>query len=78
MAASQLSINISDEALQQISEAVGDRSAEQLKALGDDGSLLLKKIALDYIKVVQKNLKQIQQIEYNAKLLKQKTSYWIF
>lgn len=72
MAASQLSINISDEALQQISEAVGDRSAEQLKALGDDGSLLLKKIALDYIKVVQKNLKQIQQIEQNAKLLKQK------
>lgn len=66
------SISINKEILQQISNEIGDRTAEELKALGDDQSLLLKKIALDYLQIVEQNKEKIQLIEANEKALKQK------
>lgn len=70
--ASELNINVSQSTLDKISEKVGDRLVDELKNIGDDGQLLLKKIALDFITQVQKNLSLIQQAERNALLLKQK------
>lgn len=68
----ELNINISQAALDQIVEEVGNRTTEQLKNIGDDGQLLLKKVSLDFVQEVQKNLEKIQEAERNALLLKQK------
>lgn len=65
-------ININNEALERIAEQIGDRTAEELKEIGDDQSLLLKKIALDYLTVVKNNTEKIKLIEDNEKKLKQK------
>ena len=68
----ELNINISQATLDEIAEILGDRMADQLKNIGDDGELLLKRIALDFVQQVQKNLQKIQQAEKDAYLLKQK------
>lgn len=68
----ELDISISQATLDRITEEVGERTAEQLKNIGDDGELLLKKIALDFVQQIQKNLQKIQEAERNAFLLKQK------
>lgn len=68
----ELNINISQAALDEIAKEVGNRMTEQLKTIGDDGELLLKKVALNFIQQVQKNLMIIQEAEKNAFLLKQK------
>lgn len=65
-------IDIKPEALNQISQEIGNRAADELKAIGDDSYLLLKQIALKYIKVVQKYINIINKIEKDALLLKQK------
>lgn len=65
-------LNINSDVLNEVSDEIGNRSAEELKLIQDDASLLLKKIALDYISVVNKHIKLIQKIENDALLLKQK------
>lgn len=66
------SISINKEILQQISNEIGDRTAEELKEIGDNQSLFLKKIALDYLQVVEKNREKIKIIEDTEKKLKEK------
>lgn len=65
-------ITINQEALNQISDKIGNRTVEQLKKIGDDQSLLLKKIALNFLNAVEKNLERIKAIEDTEKKLKQK------
>lgn len=66
------SISINKKILQQISNEIGDRTAEELKEIGDNQSLFLKKIALDYLQVVEKNKEKIKIIEDTEKKLKEK------
>ena len=66
------SISINKQILQEISNEIGDRTAEELKNIGDNQSLLLKKIALDYLQVVEKNKEKIKIIEETEKRLKEK------
>ena len=65
-------ITINQEALDKISNEIGNRTAEQLKDIGDDQSLLLKKIALNFLTSVEENLERIKVIEDMEKKLKQK------
>lgn len=65
-------ININEGALNSIAEEIGNKTVEQLKVLGDDQSLLLKKIALDYLTSVKNNMDKIKLIEENQKKLKEK------
>lgn len=64
-----LQINISEETLQRIDDEVNGRTAEELKAYGDDNTLLMKKYSLDFIRQVNDNLEKIRTIEqYNYKI----------
>jgi len=65
-------IVIDKKTLEEISNEIGDRTAEELKSIGDDQSLLLKKIALRFLESVEQNLEKIKLIEDNAKQLKDK------
>lgn len=64
-------ITINREALNKISEEIGDRTAQELKSIGDDQSLLLKQIALRFLESVEKNLQKIKIVEERAKRLKE-------
>ena len=66
------SLSIDKKILQQITEEIGDRTVEELKNIGDEQSLLLKKIALDYLQAVEENKEKIIAIEEKEKLLRQK------
>lgn len=63
-------IQISQETIDNIQNEIDNRTAQELKQIGDDAALLMKKVALDFIKQLQKNLKDIQRVESDAKKLK--------
>lgn len=65
-------IEINQSALDAIAQEVANRTVEELKTVGDDGVLLLKKIAFDFLSVVQQNLDKIKLIESYQLKLKQK------
>lgn len=65
-------IKVSDGAIEQIANLIGDKSAEELKKLGDDGSLLMKKYALDFIEVIKASQEEIMQLEQTALSLRNK------
>lgn len=65
-------IKVSDGAIEQIANLIGDKSAEELKKLGDDGSLLMKKYALDFIEVIKASQEEITQLEQTALSLRNK------
>lgn len=65
-------IYISEQVLNDIEEQVQNRTTQELLNIGDNANLLLKKIAADFIKVLQKNLKNIKEFQDNAKKLKTK------
>lgn len=67
-----LNLTIDNSALDKISELIGERTAEELKNIGDDQSLLLKQIALKFLRVVEQNMQYITTIENYEKQLKQK------
>ena len=66
-----INITINREALDKISEEIGDKTAQELKSIGDDQSLLLKQIALRFLESVEKNLQKIKIVENRAKRLKE-------
>ena len=61
----------SEETIKQVSEEIAGRTAEELKKEGDEQTLYMKKIALDFIQVVNTHIEKIQIIESNALRLKQ-------
>lgn len=65
-------ITVSQQTLNEIAELVGDRTAEELKAIGDDGSLLMKKYALDFVNTIKQSRQEIVQLEQMALSLKNK------
>ena len=66
-----MTLEINPQVIEDIINEIAGRSGEELKTLGDDAALLLKKIALDYIAVVQQYIQLIQKVEHDALLLKQ-------
>lgn len=66
-----LSINIDSQIIENIQNEINGRTAQELKNLGDNQMLLLKKYALDYMEVVQQNINKINDIQSQARHMKE-------
>lgn len=66
-----LSMNIDGQTIQNIQNQINGRTAQELKQIGDNQNLLLKKYALDFFYVVQENLYKINDIEQQTLHMKE-------
>lgn len=70
--AKPVSINISNETIEQVTNEINGRTAIELKNSAETQNIYMKKIALDFIQEAQKSLDQIHALEEYAQTLANK------